>query len=106
LFIECPKVNDFWLEFLVNWNFLFCSLTPNEKLFGIDDDNCKLKNQLLMIARRFIYICRCRGSTLSVRAFNNVVRDTIRLEEIIARQRGKLDLHYEKWALIGVLNLD
>ena len=91
LFIYCINVNNFWLEFLVSWNFLYSNITPKEKLFGIDNDadNWKLKNQLLMIARRFIYICRCRGSTLSMIAFNNVVRDTTRLEEIIARQRGE-----------------
>ena len=61
----------------------------------------ELKNHLLLIAKRYIYISRCKGSPLSVNVFNILLKDTARLEEIIARQKGKLEFHYKKWSAAG-----
>ena len=65
----------------------------DEKLFGIIDEkseNWELKNHLLLIAKRYIYIARCKGSPLSIRVFNVSLKDTARMEAIIAKQKVKL----------------
>ena len=101
LFLECNVVEKFWSSFISQWDFIFHDISDDEKLFGIIDEkseNWELKNHLLLIAKRYIYIDRCKGSTLSVRVFNVLLKDTARLEEIIARQKGKLVFHYKKWS--------
>ena len=103
LFVECEKVDQFWQELITFWDILFHNLSVTEKLFGIlesDTENWILKNQLLFVAKRYIYISRCRDSLLSMRAFNILVKDTMKLECIIAKQKGKLDLHYQKWSIV------
>ena len=93
-----------WSSFISQWNFIFHDISDDEKLFGIIDEkseNWELKNHLLLIAKRYIYIARCKGSPLSVRVFNILLKDTARLEEIIARQKGKLVFHYKKWSAAG-----
>ena len=67
LFIECDEVNMFWEKFRLFWNVIFPNLSSNDKPFGIlndDSENWRLKNQLLLSARRYIFIGRCRGSSL------------------------------------------
>jgi hypothetical protein len=101
LFFECDMVKTFWKEFLTIWKHLYSNLSKNDILFGIlekGSDTLKLKNHLLLSAKRYIYNSRCRGFPLSIISFNTVVKDTKRVEEIIAKQQEKLVLHYEKWS--------
>ena len=103
LFVECEEVNKFWQEVITFWDILFHGLSVTEKIFGIlesDIENWMLKNQLLLVARRYIYLGRCRESPFSLRAFNNLVKDTMKLEHIIAKQKGKLALHYQKRSIV------
>ena len=103
LFVECEEVDKFWQEVITFWDILFHGLSVTEKIFGIfesDIENWMLKNQLLLVARRYIYLGRCRESPFSLRAFNNLVKDTMKLEHIIAKQKGKLALHYQKWSIV------
>ena len=106
LFIECDEVNMFWENFRLFWNVIFPNLSFNDKLFGIldeDNENWRLKNQLLLSARRYIFIGRCRGSPLSIDAFNTLLKSTERLEEMIARDKDKLDLHIAKWSTVNMM---
>ena len=105
IFIECPDVMEFWHSFQRKWNGLFDGISDIEKLFGIldsDIDDWQMKNQLLLIARRYICNCRYNGSPLSVRVFDILLRDTARLEETLASQRDKLEIHFQKWANAGI----
>ena len=101
IFIHCPDVIVFWNKLHNKWINLFGSeLSSTDKLFGIiinDEDDWLLKNQILLMARRYIYICKYRGSPLSLRVFESLMRETARLEETLARQRGNLAVHYMKW---------
>ena len=103
LFVECEEVDQFWQELITLWDFLFHDLSVTEKLFGIlksDTEHWILKNQLLFVAKRYIYLGRCHESSFSVRAFDISVKDTMKLEHIIAKQKGKLALHYQKWNIV------
>ena len=104
MLVECPKVNEFWMEFVERSN-LFHSLSRNDKLFGIWDvnsDDLQMKNQLLLIARRYICTSKYRESPLSYGVFKILLKDTARLEEILAGQRDKLEIHFQKWANIDI----
>ena len=99
-------MNMFWENFRLFWNVIFPNLSFNDKLFGIldeDNENWRLKNQLLLSARRYIFIGRCRGSPLSIDAFNTLLKGTERLEEMIARDKDKLDLHIAKWSTVNMM---
>lgn len=98
----------FWNELKHKWGQLYRNnLTVTDKLFGIyingdDNDDWLLKNQILLTARRYIYICRYRGAPLSIGVFDLLLRDTARLEETLARQRESLEFHYRKWDKTGI----
>ena len=100
-------MNMFWENFRLFWNVIFPNLSSNDKLFGIldDDDNedWRMKNQLLLSVRRYIFIGRCRGFPLSINAFNTLLKRTERLEEMIARDKDKLDLHIAKWSTVNMM---
>ena len=103
--ILVPDVIEFWNKLHHKWIKLFGSdLSSIDKLFGIinDEDDWLLKNQILLMARRYICICKYRESPLSVRVFDILMRDTARLEETLARQRGNLGVHYMKWDKAGI----
>ena len=105
IFINCPEVIIFWNELKRKWHVLFDEITNVEKLFGIlnhDDEDWILKNQILLVARRYICICKYRGSPLSISVFDILLRDTARLEETLARQKGSLGFHYRKWDKAGI----
>jgi len=105
LFIYCPEVDNFWQQFLHKWSELFDTISILEKCFGLlndDIENWQVKNQLLMIARRYIYMCKYSGSSLSISVFGTLVKDTARIERVLAEQKGRLDFHYQKWSKIGV----
>ena len=64
------ELNMFLVSWLIRDRKTFCY---TEKWYWTLD----LKNQLLFVARRYIYLGRCRESSFSVRAFNILVKDTI-----------------------------
>ena len=100
MLVECPKVNDFWMELMERSN-MFRNLSRNDKLFGIWDMNShdwQMRNQLLLIARRYICMSKYRESPLSFGAFKIIVKDTARLEEVLAGQKNRLEFHFQKWA--------
>ena len=104
MIVECPKVNEFWLEFVEGSN-MFNNLSRNDKLFGIlemKSDNWQMKNQLLLIARRYICMSKYRESPLLFGVFKLILKDTARLEEVLAGQKDKLEFHYQKWAIIDI----
>ena len=74
----------------------FCHVnTTKSHLFGIlgdDNENWRLKNQLLLSAKRFIFIGKCRGSPLSIDAFNTLLKSTGGDD----CYKDKLDLHIAK----------
>ena len=105
MIVECPKVNEFWLEVVERSN-MFHNLSRNEKLFGIlemTSDDWQMKNQFLLIARRYICMSKYRESPLSVGVFKLILKDTARLEEeVLAGQKDKLEFHFQKWANIDI----
>ena len=107
IFIECPEVKIFWEEVIRKWNFLFEQVSNIEKLFGIldyDIDDYQMKNQILLTVRRYICMCKYRESSLSITVFNILLKDTARLEEELAKQRGSLGIHYQKWEKSEIYN--
>ena len=96
MIVECPKVNEVWLEFVERSN-MFNNLSGNDKLFGIlemKSDNWQVKNQLLL--------SKYRESPLLFGVFKLILKDTALLEEVLAGQKDKLEFHYQKWAIIDI----
>ena len=106
IFINCPGVISFWNDLRARWSAVFDTITNFEKMFGIlnqhNDEEWMLKNQILLVARRYIYISRHKGSPLSIDVFDLLLRDTARIEETLARQKGNLGFHYMKWEKTGI----
>lgn len=99
LFTTCMVTNGLWEEIQVNLSFI-PHLNSFNKMYGVYDDNSEylnLVNQILLIARRYIYRCRCDGSTLSFNAFKNMVVSTRKLEYYCAQRLLKLNIHFKKW---------
>ena len=65
-------------------------------------DDWQMKNQLLLIARRSICMSKYRESPLSFGVFKLILKDTARLEEVLAGQKDKLEFHFQKWANIDI----
>ena len=43
-----------------------------------------------------------RESPLLFGVFKLILKDTARLEEVLAGQKDKLEFHYQKWAIIDI----
>ena len=102
LFNECNVTNSFWNEMQALFKFI-PTLSMFNKLYGVYDKkipNRIIINQILLIARRHIYISRCHKSYPSIHALKNMIHDTIKLEYEIAQRRSKLDIHLQKWDIL------
>ena len=94
LYTGCDVINIFW-DISANISFM-PKLNVFEKLYshiGIID-NFMLINQLLIIARQCIYVCRGTGN---VPSFKNMITVTMALEKVNAIQQDKIDLYLKKW---------
>jgi len=98
LYTECNVVNTFWSDVGSMIHFL-PNLNSFVKLYGhiASGDKFHLINQVLLIARQCIYVCRCVGKIPTLNFFKNLLKVTMCLERVIALKRDKLDFHLEKW---------
>ena len=56
--------------------------------------SCQLEGMFLSVGR---------GSPLSIDAFNTLLKSTESLEEMIARDKDKLDIHIVKWSTVNIM---
>ena len=102
LFAECRYSTKLWEE-LQNASASKLSLpnvSPQNVILGIID--CRQSssvaiNHLLLIHKRYIYICRMEAKSISFRCFKCFLQNIISREKKIAGKNNTLHLHYKKW---------
>ena len=100
---ECTPVQNLWtslfqwLEQITQVNIRF---NKKEILLGIDDATFVMYNAVFILAKHFIYACRCRSLPLNFIALKNNIQYYIQIEKYIAVKNNKLEYHNNKWALL------
>ena len=73
-------------------------LSNKDIILGIMD--CKrdlFVNHILLIAKKYIYSCRCNKIKPSTMVLNARIKMIYRLEMMVAKSCNKLPIHFEKW---------
>ena len=81
-------------------------LTPKFVLLGeLDSLNSEfvLKNHLTLLFKRFVYRSRVNTSGFNFLAFKYHIKYVFKIEQKIAREKGKLNVHFDKWEPINDL---
>ena len=100
IFITCHYTKKFWAE-VIKWmghqNIQIKSLCHKDIMFGMTDEEDWFVNHILLIAKKFIYSCRCNKVKPSIIAFKPQVKKIYQLEEKIAQFNNKWPIHQKKW---------
>ena len=73
-------------------------LSEIDIIFGTrSKDHWKLINHLILIAKQTIYHARVKNILPSFENFKSRVLSIAKIESTIAKSRGKLGIHYQKW---------
>ena len=98
LYTGCDVINIFWDDISANISFM-PRLNVFEKLYGHIGiiENFMLINQLLIIARQCIYVCKGTGKVPNFYHFKNMIAVTMTLEKVNAIQQDKIDVFLKKW---------
>ena len=78
-------------------NIQIKSLCHKDIMFGITDEEDWFVNHILLIAKKYIYSCRCNKAKPSIIAFKAQVKKIYQLEEKIAQFNNKWPIHQKKW---------
>ena len=78
-------------------NIQIKSLGHKDIMFGINDEEDWFVNHILLIAKKYIYSCRCNKAKVSIIAFKAQVKKIYQLEEKIAQFNNKWPIHQKKW---------
>ena len=54
-------------------------------------------NHILLIAKKYIYSCRCNKTKPSIVVLNARIKMIYQLEMMVAKSRHKLPIHLKKW---------
>ena len=101
LFIECPVVKPLWtaLEAILEYNF-----SVPEKLFGcfqhINDKHFDIISHLGILLKYYIHICRIKDKKPHPIVMMKRFEYAYNLEEEIAKKKGKVDRHHQKWSMV------
>ena len=101
LLIQCRVVGEFWIKVE---NFML-DFGDEPIHFNIDtvlcnrlvDDSRHIKNFLCLVAKQFIYRCKCQKKKLCIFAFKRLVFKLKASEKYIAITNGKLRKYCKKW---------
>ena len=74
-------------------------------LGGLDSSNSEfiLKNHLTLLFKRFVYRSRVNTSSFNFSAFKYHIRYVFKIEQKIAREKGRFNVHFDKWEPINDL---
>ena len=61
----------------------------------------RMKNVLLLLYKRFIYIKRLSNKPVRFERFKVYIESMMKVEEKIASKSNKLPQHFQKWDLLG-----
>ena len=100
VFCECEKVRPLWDELLqlindkLNADYLFDNF---DLMFGVSDDS--FVTFLILCCKFYIYRCKFQEVEPNFTAFKRFIITKRKTEYCIAKKKGKLSRHFEKWAL-------
>jgi hypothetical protein len=108
LFWECPEKRRLWTYLYQRINIdnkpnLSSELCLMNVMVGIK--NSKTKNLLRLvntICAHYIHVKRCKGDKTSIRELHAILKNTRKLEYIMAVEKGKLAQCMERWANIDL----
>ena len=101
IFVTCHYTKKFWAEvikWMGNLNIEIEPLSNKDIIFGIM--HCKrdlFVNHILLIAKKYIYSCRCNKTKPSIIVLSARIKMIYRLEMLVAKSCNKLPIHFEKW---------
>ena len=99
--IYCNYAKEFWAEiikWLCTFNVNINNLNRKEIMLGMP--NCEdelFVNHVLLIAKQYLYSCRCRKTFPIFRVLMSRLRKIQSLELVIAKSKNKLSFHTAKW---------
>ena len=102
LFCQCMETRKLWHQ-LQTWfpgPKKLPDLEPQPILLGMWRENSSdytLINHIILLFKRYIYLSKNHQNSLHLRGFIAFIKNIETIEQHIARNRGKLDLHYCKW---------
>ena len=101
IFIHCNYTEEFWAE-VIKWlrslNVNINRLNNKEIMLGMP--NCEdelFVNHVLLIAKQYLYFCRCRKTSPIFKAFMSRLGKIQNLELVIAKSKNRLSLYTAKW---------
>ncbi len=105
MFWECTKIQPFWseinellhssrLDYNTNLSYQYISFC---KTNSISKQKDAVVSFIILLAKYFIFKCKYNEVIPSLGAFNIYLKQTIKLEEIIAIMKNKLELFNAKW---------
>ena len=101
IFFDCNIVKTFWDQF-TNWirskTLIDVEYSKENIFLGFNVNNPPLAiNNLILLAKQFIYRCKCQKSKPKMSSFLHNIDLLIQIEKIIASNKNKLSAHYCKW---------
>ena len=54
-------------------------------------------NHILLIAKKYVYSCRCNKTKPSIAVLNAKIKMIYQLEMMVAKSRNQLSIHFKKW---------
>ena len=107
LFALCHHSKLFWRE-ISNWLQLgnihtAIDLTnPVNIMFGLLDinDHFMSVNHIILIAKQTIFLCRRKNILPTFNIFLAKLKNIVKIEDFLAKQKNKINLHLEKWMII------
>ena len=111
LYCNCQETQTLW-KLVQHWcknHVTLPHLTPKLVLLGtLDSSNSEfiLKKHLTLPFKRFVYRSRVNTNSCNLSAFKYHIRYVFKTEQKIVREKGKLNVHFDKWEPINDLVTD
>ena len=106
LFILCNFSKCFWQEIscwleLRNIHIAIDLTIPTNIMFRLLDINEHFMslNHVILIAKQTIFLCRRKNIAPNFNIFLANLKKIVKIEEFLAKQKNKMNLHLEKWKL-------
>ena len=96
LFFECKYVYELWRFLdsrLHNVKLNFVNVFTNKIGFNPK----QMESSIVLITKYYIYKTRCMNERISVTSCVNYIKNYVLIEEQIAKEKGKTQLHIRKW---------
>ena len=101
LFVTCHYTKKFWAEvikWMGNQDIEIEALSNKDIMYGIMDCNRDLfVNHILLIAKKYIYSCRCNKTKSTIMVLIARIKMIHQLEMMVAKSCNKLPFHLKKW---------